>query len=297
MAKDFAGKNKTKDTYDKDWKFVKIRAKGPNQSHGAWMTNRQARELKEQQKQDKAFRLAQAGTAPVPTSAETTPTVGGTADIPLNGGGGSTITGGRGTPLPWTPGSGIGGGGRERVQNVTTPAWWINKVYTNPTEEQAFANAANAILPTLSPEDAKSMGLYLATNFPDMFGGYANTTFGPIPSEMNSTIRNSFTSQERAGQALSLLERMKAASGKSDADMGKGYEFLKNSINLLNQFNTGKGPMTREQYAAFQTAVSNLAGQAGKDISAYGNLAQMFNLPGFTAGPIVSNAANKYLNV
>jgi hypothetical protein len=290
--KDFAGKNKTKDTYDKDWQFVKIRAKGPNQSHGAWMTNRKARELKEQQKQDRAFRLAQAGTAPVPGVATPTPTptpISGVADIPASGN----------VPVPgsdiWRNGG--GGGGQERVENVTTPSWWISKTYTNPTEEQAFANAANAILPTLSPEDAKSMGLYLATNFPDVYGGYANTTFGPIPSEMNSTIRKSFTSQERAGQALSLLERMRSASGKSDADMGKGYQFLKNSINLLTQFNTGKGPMTREQYAAFQTAVSNLAGQAGKDISAYGNLAQMFNLPGFTAGPIVSNAANKLLNV
>lgn len=277
--KDFAGKNKTKTTYDRDWQFVRYKhPKGPNQSQGAWMTDRQAREMKEQQKQDRDYKLSQqaATMGPVPTGAGSTPS--------------STRETGALVPMPGT-------GGHEVVENVNTPSWWINQVYTNPNDEQMFANAANAILPTLSPEDAKSLGLYLATNFKDVYGGYANTTFGPIPSAMNDTIRKSFTSADRAQQAVGLLDKMRAATGKSEADMGKGYTFLKNAINLLNQFNTTTGPMTREQYAAFQTAVGNLASQAGKDISAYSNLAQLFNLPNFTAGPIVSNAANKLLNV
>lgn len=275
--KDFAGKNKKKDTYDKDWQFVKLRAKGPNDSHGAWVTNRQARELHEEQLAAKRAREAAAGgqssgVAPIPTSS--------TAAIDTSGLGTAVPV-----PTPTTTPTGTS----------TVPAWWINQAYTNPNEQQSFANAANAILPTLSPEDQRNLGTYLATNFKDVFGGYSNAAFAPIPTQL-TTERNDYLNPQRASTALTLLDRMRQASGANESSMGKGYEFLKNALNLMNKYSTG-GPMTREQYDQFTSAVSALTSQAGKDISAYGNLAQLFNLPSFTAGPIVSNTPNRLLNV
>jgi hypothetical protein len=271
---DFAGENKTSKTYDKDWVFVKN--KGP-QPGGNWMTRRQARRQHEDQRQ------AQAGQTPV-------------APVP---GGRSAPTPITGTPAPVpAPIAPILSDTTtqiEQMPNTNVPAWWINQAYANPqSEDQKFANAANAILPTLSPEDARNLGSYLATNFKDVFGGYANADFAPIPTQLTRE-RGDYLNPQRAQAALGLLDRMRQASGVPEAGMGKGYDFLKNALTLMNKYSSG-GPMTREQYDQFTSGVSALTSQAGKDISAYSNLAQLFNLPNFTAGPIVSNASNKLLN-
>ena len=278
---DFTGKNKKAKTYDADWVF--------NSSAGAWMTKKQNRRAVNDLKQSRAARRARnnAGAVPAAGGERLPPTTG--PIIP-----GTPVTGGRpplnppnefpGNPPPYTP-----------VPDPTksgVPSWWINQTYLNPTtEEQRFANAANAILPTLSPEDQRSLGMYLANNFKDIYGGYANANFGPIPTKLTNE-RQTYLNPQRAQAALSLLDRMKAASGTQN--MGKGYDFLRNAVSLMTKYNTG-GPMTREQYNQFAAAVSALSSQAGKDISAYSNLAQMFNLPTFSAGPLVSTAANNKL--
>ena len=66
-------------------------------------------------------------------------------------------------------------------------------------------------------------------------------------------------------------------------------------MGLINQFTNPNGVMGRENYNQFTNAVSGLVGQAGKDMSAYANLAQLFNLPKFTAGPIISNTPSSKL--
>ena len=270
LPKDFAGKNKTKDTYDKDWVFVKNRhTKGPNHSAGAWMTKRQRRDLMEERR---ANRMNNAAVPPPTPDNSLVPILPPPTPLKKDG------------PIP-------------TLVPPPTPAppdWWINQAYKNPTNpEQQFANMANAILPTLSPEDQRSLASYLASKHKDVFGKYSGVNFGKLtPTEMTDDLRQKFLSPDRAKHALSLLDKMKQATG--GANLGAGYDFLRNAVGLMNQFSTG-GVMTREKYAQFQAAVANLGKNATGDLSAYGNLAQLFNLPSFTAGPLVSNAPNNKL--
>ena len=270
--KDFAGENKKKDTYDKDWVF----------HNGAWVTKRQRKSAIAGRKEAKAYRASinAAQNPPAPPANVSNPVT----TVPI-------LTGGGPTPPPemFAPGN-----KPAVVQQPGVPTWWINQAIQNPTDpNQQFANVANALLPTLAPEDQRTLATYLATNFKDVYGGYANTNFGAAPTEMTDAIRKQYLSPQRAQQALGLLDRMKAASGAQD--MGAGYDFLRNAVGLINQFTNPNGVMGRENYNQFTNAVSGLVGQAGKDMSAYANLAQLFNLPKFTAGPIISNTPNSKL--
>lgn len=275
--KDFAGKAKTSSTYDKDWVFIKDKhTTGPNQSAGAWMTQKQARDLHEEQLKARQAKQA-AAIPPAPPAA--------TAAIltnPILGATGTDVFGGAkdGRPVPPLPDTAI-------------PSWWINQAITNPsTPEQQFANTANALLPTLAPEDQRTLANYLATNFKDVYGGYSSTNFGAAPTQMTDAIRKQYLSPQRAQLATSLLDKMKTASGAQN--MGAGYDFLKNAVNLINQFST-EGVLTRERYGQFSNALKGLTSNAGKDMSAYANLAQLFNLPTFSAGPLISNTPNSRL--
>lgn len=281
--KDFEGKNKNKDTYDKDWVLRKV--KGPNgTSSMAWITKRQDKKARSGQKQQKAY-LAQihggAKTPPVgppapPTTAPILTTPPATAPVVT-----PPATGTPPIPGTATPGQ------------PNPPSWWINSAITNPqTEEHKFANVANALLPTLAPEDQRTLASYLAQNYKDVYGGYSNTQFSEAPTEMSAEWRKSFLNPQRAQLAVTLLDKMKAASG--GADLGAGYDFLKNAVNLMNQFTSG-GVMTREKYQQFSSAVSDLGKNATGNLAPYGNLAQLFNLPSFTAGPLVSNTPNNKL--
>lgn len=261
MPKDFAGKEKTADTYDKDWVFSK--------QQGAWITKKQAKKLHREQLAKKAQRNNNAAASTSDPSAAPP-----TATIPIP------------TTSDVTP-------QQEVASGNTPPAWWINTAYTNPTAEQQFANAANAVLPSLSPEDQRNLGNYLATNFKDVYGGYANAQFAPIPTQLTNE-RQTYFDPSRAQATLNLLDRVQQVAG---GEPGKGYDFLKQALNAINQYATPGQPMTREQYGIFSNAIKDMTSQAGGDISAYSNLAQLFNLPGFTAGQLFSNAPIPRLNV
>jgi hypothetical protein len=287
--KNFEGKNKARDTYDADWVFVRNKhTKGPNHSAGAWMTKRQRKELIQDRKEARAYRLAQQqAAAPAAPATPTTPT---TVPIPMDGGGVS-MAGQKANFLPEL-GQALGRPAKS-AGAPGVPSWWIGQAIQNPqTEEQKFANVANALLPSLAPEDQRTLANYLAQNNPEVFGAYASANFGTGPTEITDDIRKNFLSPKRAQMTLNLLERMKQASGVQD--MGAGYEYLKNAVNLINQFTTN-GVMTRENYQQFANAVANLNKNAGGELSSYANLAQLFNLPQFTAGPLVSNAPNNKL--
>lgn len=172
----------------------------------------------------------------------------------------------------------------------TPPAWWIPTAYQTPDASQQFANAANALLPTLSPEDQRNIANYLATNHKDVYGSYANASFAPIPTNTEG-LREQYLNPSRAQAALGLLDRVQKAAGGTP---GAGYDFLRNALNLMSKYSSG-GPMTREQYAAFANAVGDMSASAGNALSSYSNLAQLFNLPSFTAGQLVSNVPLKRL--
>ncbi len=294
--KDFSGKNKNSKTYDKDWVFVKNKhTKGPNDSAGAWMTQKQARQAHEQKRQDNAYQASldasyvAAKQPPVPGVPGTPP-----ATAPILS---SQIDGGLPTP-PQTgdPKNGIPPIPQEPAPDTQIPNWWINQAVVNPTDPNAqFANVANALLPTLAPEDQRTLASYLATNFKDVYGGYANTNFGVAPTQITDAVRKQYLSPQRSQLALTLLDKMKTASGSQD--MGAGYGFLQNAVKLINQFMNPNGVMGRENYNQFTNAVSSLVGQgnSNKDLAAYANLAQLFNLPKFSAGPIISNTPNNKL--
>jgi hypothetical protein len=262
---DFAGKKKKKSTYDDDWVFKKNSGPTPG---GLWLTKDQAKDQHNDQMAAKRERAA-ASAPPIPTTRNASAP--GVYTQP-----GAAIPG---VPIP--------------LSAQGAPDWWIGQAYQNPNANQAFANAANALMPTFSPEDQRNMGTYLATNFKDIYGGYANANFAPIPTEITGE-RQQYINPERVQSALTLLDRMREASGAGEDAMGKGYDFLKNALNLMNKYSS-TGPMTREQYDQFTAGISALTSQAGTDIRAYSNLAQMFNLPSFTAGPIVSNTPNTNL--
>jgi hypothetical protein len=276
--KDFSGKSKTTKTYDKDWVFVKDKhTTGPNQSAGAWMTIDQRRDLHDEQTAARMARDAKAAPPGPPGGATPTTTAAILGTNPIVE---ASTTSAAMPPPPPNP-------------DTAVPSWWINQAIVNPANpDQQFANAANALLPTLAPEDQRTLATYLATNFKDVYGGYGDVNFGVAPTEMTDAIRKQYLSPQRAQMATSLLDRMKTASGATD--MGAGYDFLKNAVNLINQFST-EGVLTRERYNQFTSALSGLTGQAGKDLSAYANLAQLFNLPNFSAGPLISNTPNTKL--
>lgn len=273
MPKDFSGKNKNKDTYDKDWVF----------HGGAWVTKRQRKSDIAGQKQQRAYLAS----VKANNGQAKNPPAGGPSTPPAPPTTAPILTG-----APTT-------GSQQHVYNPAVPgqpnppSWWINSAISNPqNEEHKFANVANAILPTLAPEDQRTLASYLAQNYKDVYGGYANAQFSEAPTEMNAEWRKSFLNPDRAALAVTLLDKMKAASG--GADLGAGYDFLKNAVNLMNQFTTG-GVMTREKYQQFSSAVSDLGKNATGNLAPYGNLAQLFNLPSFTAGPLVSNTPNNKL--
>ena len=280
MPKDFAGKTKKLTTYDKDWVFVKTKQKGPNDSAGAWVTKRQNKQYTQGQKEAHAYNQGIREAALEPKVAPPgPPALPATAPIL-----GAPITPAPITPVPPAPPSDPG--------QPNPPSWWINQAIQNPTGDQQFANMANAILPTLAPEDQRTLASYLAQNHKDVYGGYANTQFSEAPTEMNAEWRKAFLDPKRAQLAVTLLDKMKTASGSQD--MGAGYDYLKNAVNLMNQFTTG-GVMTREKYQQFSSAVSALGKNATGDLAPYGNLAQLFNLPSFSAGQLVSNTPNNRL--
>ncbi len=285
--KDFSGKNKSSKTYDKDWVFVKNRhTTGPNDSAGAWMTQRQVRQAHEQQGQDAAYRArlnsmnSNSSVPGVPAPLTTAPIL--TAPITL-----PEPTSSSSVPIPGTT-------SQEPAPDTQIPNWWINQAIQNPADPNAqFANVANALLPTLAPEDQRTLASYLAQNFKDVYGGYSNTNFGAAPTQITDALRKQYLSPQRAQLALSLLDRMKTASGTPD--MGTGYDFLKNAVGLINQFINPNGVIGRENYNQFTNAVSNLTKNAGQGMSAYANLAQLFNLPQFSAGSLISNTPNTKL--
>jgi hypothetical protein len=280
MPKDFEGNNQKSDFYTGD--LVLKRVKGPNgTSSMAWITKSQDRQRRSGDKEAKAYianikaqeaaRLAPP--PPPPTAPRLTPILTG------------TVTGDPKPPGPIGP--------PMSTAVPTMPSWWINSAIQNPqTDDQRFANAANALLPTLSPEDQRTLATYLAQNHKEVYGGYANAKFDEAPTEMNAQIRKNFLNSDRANLAVNLLDKMRTASG--GGEMGAGYDYLKNAVNLMNQFTTG-GAMTREKFQQFQAAVAALGKNAGPNIGAYANLAQLFNLPSFSAGPLVSNTPNNKL--
>src|SRR5687768_6313058 len=125
--KDFSGKTKTSDTYDKDWQLKKVR--GPHGTFSmAWVTDAQARKMRNQEKQDRDFRADQAAKHGAPT-APGVPAPLGTAPILTR-------------PLPDAPVTPPG----PPTADPSVPSWWINQAIVNPTNpDQQFANAANAM--------------------------------------------------------------------------------------------------------------------------------------------------------
>ena len=271
--KDFSGKNKTSKTYDDDWELTKIRGKGGT-SVMAWMPQSEAKQHRDdfQSSPDPAPYVPPPPPVPPPLPPAPSITTAPILTAPI------MPTSATSPPIPGDP---------------NPPAWWINSAIANPqTEEHKFANMANALLPTLAPEDQRTLATFLAQNYKDVYGGYANTQFSEAPTEMSADWRKAFLSPDRASLAVSLLDRMKTASG--GADMGAGYDYLKQAINMMNQFTTG-GVMTREKYQQFQQAVAALGKNATGPLAPYGNLGQLFNLPSFSAGPLVSNTPSTKL--
>lgn len=149
------------------------------------------------------------------------------------------------------------------------------------TPPEPYGKMAEALLPYLSPEDSNVLESFYGFEQPDR----------AIPTEITGGLRNYYLSKERAGSALTALNNMKTASGRSD--LGPGYAFLVNAIGLLNQFGAEGGEgLTRQGYSQFSSAIDSLMQMSQNDASLapFANLAMMFVNPGFTAGRLVSQS-------
>lgn len=204
-----------------------------------------------------------------------------------NGGGGSGGDGGS---------TGAGGTIGYNVENA--PNWWSGIAIQNPSSAQQEANMLNAAIPFMSPEDQQAAATYLASNFSE-FAGYKNIAYGDIPSSLTTDVRDRFTSRTRATQYLDTLTAIAEALGKTEAEMGSGYTFLKNVGTILNRFGGGEvgtnDRQTREQYTQMLTAldpVLNQASQSGSGIAGYSPIAQYLTSPTFSAGNLVNVTKN-----
>lgn len=160
-----------------------------------------------------------------------------------------------------------------------------------------YLTIARALLPFMSPEDARALGFTLRRE-----EGWKIPGIGPIPTQMGAQVRSKYMSQARAQQALGALQNINIASG---AKLGPGLGFIKEVVGLLNQYGSGPSAngMSRQAFSQFQTALGALIEQAKtspqrNELAPYVGLANMFTEPTFSAGymmPRQKTAAGTYV--
>jgi len=110
-----------------------------------------------------------------------------------------------------------------------------------------------------------------------------------------------FNSSDRATRALSALTKLAEVTGKSEADMGAGYRYLRSILSATQNYgaNTNEQMMTRANATKLFSALDPLLNQGKSDaLSAYGPLATMLSKPFFSKGnlmPISKTADGRYI--
>jgi len=209
-----------------------------------------------------------------------------------NYGGGGGGGGGGAPPITWSEGY--------TVDNA--PPWWRGYVPSARSPEADYFTLINALIPSLSPEDQRSVAsnLYRATG--GEFGyNPEEVEFGEAPSKMTTEIRDMFSSKERAEQALGTLSKVQEVLGiETPQDFGAGYQYLRNLLDVLQDYGgAGEGErQTRQQATEMQAQLDPLLAEAKSgELSAYQGLVERLATPYFTAGQVlpISKAGGKYV--
>lgn len=150
----------------------------------------------------------------------------------------------------------------------------------------AEAGAIRALLPYMSPEDARALSSFY--NLPPRGAATAPIPVGGVPT----AVQRYYLSQGRATSAMNAVRAMGARLEPGQRG-SPGMTFLTRAISLLGQYggaNAANG-MTRQQFTEFNTAVDNLfdlaKGQA--NVAPFARLASTFLRPSFSAAPLVDS--------
>jgi hypothetical protein len=229
-----------------------------------------------------------------------------TDDAGKTGGGG-----GGGGSNDW--GGGGGGGGEAAPvtweafdsQVAGAPAWWKALKPSEMNEATEYLASLNMMIPFLSLEDQRSVAANLYQQNPEAFGHLNPETIdsldtqlkktAPIPpfvppSQMTTDLRKQFTSAQRYTNALTALTQLASAVGKSDAELGPGYRYLRSILNTGQTFGAQPGAQgqTRRNYLNQMGALDPLLSQTQQQsLSPYSSIARMLSQPYFTAGQLV----------
>lgn len=162
--------------------------------------------------------------------------------------------------------------------------WW--KGVASPTSAQA--SMTNALLPFMSPEDQRTVGTNLSSL--SEYSSYKNAPYPAAPSSITQEMKNKYLSSQRATGALAALENMRKITGKTEADLGPGYSFLKDAIGALQRLGGTDGGMSRAQYLEFKNTIDILTQQAkdNYDVQPYAALAQYFLSPTISSGSLMN---------
>jgi len=199
------------------------------------------------------------------------------------------------------------GGGKVKWKEAYTvegaPEWWRGLLPTKYNAQSSYAAIYNAMIPFLSPEDQRTVGMHLQSiyNKPEAFGIYnpESKQYGTPPVELTPEMMEQFTSSDRAKKALQTLDKVASISGKKKG-FGAGYTFLRQLLKTMQDFGGGAvgagNRQSRAQYQQMQSALDPLL--ASMKNTEFAGLAQQLTAPFFTAGrvvPISKDVTGRYV--
>jgi hypothetical protein len=174
------------------------------------------------------------------------------------------------------------------------PTWWKGVAPTKWNAETKYIATMNALIPFLSPEDQRTVGMNLSQikGFKDY--NALNANFATPPSELNDNQRRWMMSQGRAKAALETLGKIAKFAGGANK-LGPGYKFLQNVMGTMQDFGSqGNNMQTRRQRMNMLSAIDPLRNQAKEgSLSPYGQVVNMLTNPYYTAGQVVPTSKGR----
>ena len=172
-------------------------------------------------------------------------------------------------------------------QSPSSLSWWRPLAYGSSGSNETLANSANALIPSFTDTEASSIGKWLGSNFTGF--GYDKISEQETAANQRRTapvstsaLRRQMFSKERAQTALSNLASMEAASGS--VPVGSDYEFLKNTILLLDKYSNAEGGISRANYAAMMKEFGDISKSAD---SSYVELGRAIINPTVDGTPLI----------
>ena len=216
----------------------------------------------------------------VPTSVSI-PGYGGTGYTapPTAGGGGGNGGGGMPGTLPGWSEFGY------RPENA--PDWWKALKPPEMDDRSSWLAQLNLMIPYLSPEDQRQATNILYREDPTNFAHLAPelTQFAGIPDELLKGERQEWLGGARAGGIMEALDKLKEVMGKSSAEMGTGYNWMRQVGQLTKDYGaTGERAPTRADFSKLMSAWNPLQEQAPEG---YGLMGRMSLLPFFSTGKLM----------